>query len=111
MCFIVMDIIVELTKYNCVICFFSFKCNCIAYIIVFKDDFYSFLFSIDFFHIYIAGNLMLNSTEVKKPTTVGHCARFFLQKMVLNTRTYLPLPTILTLFDNFDVLTYQVLKL
>ena len=54
---------------------------------------------------------MLNSTEVKKKQQQATVLVFSLQKMVLNTRTYLPLPTILTLFDNFDVLTYQVLKL
>ena len=49
----------------------------------------------------------LNAEFNKLIKTVGHRAGFF-EKMMLNTPT---LPTFLTLFGYFHILTYQVLKL
>ena len=72
----------------------------------FKDVFGSFLFSIEFFYIYIYCR-KFNAEFNKLIKSVGQCASCF-EKWCW---THPPLPTILTLFGYFHILTYQVLKL
>ena len=72
----------------------------------FKDVFGIFLFSIEFFYIYIYCR-KFNAEFDKLIKTVGHRVRCF-EKWCW---THTPLPTILTLFGYFHILTYQVLIL
>jgi len=65
-----------------------------------------FLFSIDFFYIYIYSR-KFNAEFNELIQTVGHRARFIENWCW----THPPLPTILSLFGYFHILTYQVAKL
>ena len=76
--------------------------------VLFKDVFGSFLFifSIDLFYIYI--RCMKFNTEFNKLIKQQVTVLFFPEKWCWS---HPPLPTIITLFGQFHIVTYQVLKL